>query len=158
MIRMADQSVPSAATMATIDPVNVYRRTIFTRLIGPSVLLLSLPVLALQAMSGTLLSGFSLFWFAVLLAGVFYTAAMWTDFYELNGAALVYHTPLARLLGRPVRVEFPLSQSRGQVCGRRISRVFRVECGQRRLFIEGIDAFEEFVRRFEDTSTRKASS
>jgi len=79
---------------------------------------------------------------------------MWTDFYELNGDALIYHAPLARLVRRPVRVVFPLGESRGAVCGRRFSRVFRVEHGRRRLFIEGIDAFEEFVRRFEDSSSR----
>ena len=154
---MADHSVSPAVT-APIDPVNVYRRTIFTRLIGPSVLLLSLPVLAIQAMSGELLSGFTLFWLAALLAGAFYTAASWTDYYELNSAALVYHAPLARLVNRPVRVVFPLAESRGAVCGRRISRVFRVECGRQRLFIEGIDAFEEFVRRFEDYSRRGIAS
>jgi hypothetical protein len=151
MIRMADSSsLPSA-----IDPVNVYRRTIFTRLIGPSVMLLSLPVLAIQAMSGSLFSGFTLFWLAAMLAGAFYAAAMWTDFYELNGTALVYHAPLARLVRRPVRTVFPLGESRGAVCGRRFSRVFRVEHGRQRLFIEGIDAFEEFVRRFEDSSRRE---
>ncbi len=150
---MADRSALSAA----IDPVNVYRRTIFTRLLGPSVLLLSLPVLVIQAMSGSLLSGFTLFWLAALTAGAFYTAAMWTDFYELNGDALIYHAPLARLVRRPVRVVFPLGESRGAVCGRRFSRVFRVECGGRRLFIEGIDAFEEFVRRFEDYHRREVA-
>jgi hypothetical protein len=138
--------------------VNVFRRTIFTRLIGPSVLLLSLPVLALQTMSGALLSGFTLFWLGALLAGLFYTALMWTDFYEINSAALVYHSPLSRLARRPTRVVFPLSESRGAVCGRRFSRVFKVECGGRRLFIEGIDAFEEFVRRFEDCSNRGITS
>lgn len=146
------QALPTAS--AAIDPANRYRRTLGTRLIGPAVLALGLPVMGLQLASGALFSGFTLFWLGALLAAAFYTAVTWTDLFELSGTALVYHNPLARLAGRPARIEFPYAESRGAVVGRRLNRVFKVECGKRRLLIEGIEAFEEFTRRFQEAAAR----
>ncbi len=138
------------ATMApAIDPVNFYRRSLGTRLLGLTGLALSACVLVAGLAGGALSPLFGLLWGGLFAASLFFTLASFTDGFELNGRELVYHAPLARLAGRPARRVFPLAECSARRVEKRLNRVLVIRRGRETLFVEGIEAWEEFAGRVE---------
>jgi hypothetical protein len=139
----------SAMTTAAIAPVNFFRRSWGSRLLGPLAGGLALLVLA-AGLAGGGLGPFALaIWGAILLVASIFTLNTWTDGFELDGATLVYHAPLARLVGRPVRREFPLRDCAVQRVERRMARLLKVRNGKDSLLIEGIEGWDELARRID---------
>lgn len=134
------------------DPVNIYRRSLFTRLLGPASAAVSLFFTAALLASPPWHTGFLIFWLLIFAGSAYYTAATWSDAYELRGAVLLYRAPLARLLGRPVVREFPLRDCAVKLHERRTLRLLTVRLGREHLLIEGIESFDEFVGRVEQAA------
>lgn len=139
----------SAMTTATIAPVNFFRRSLGSRLLGPLAGGVALLVLAAGVAGGGLGPFAFAIWGAILAASTLFTLSTWTDGFELDGATLVYHAPLARLVGRPVRREFPLRDCAVQRVERRMARLLRVRKGNESLLIEGIEGWDELARRID---------
>lgn len=134
------------------DPVNVYRRSLFTRLIGPASAGVSLFFAAALLASPPWHLGFLAFWLVIFAGALYYSAVAWSDAFELHGNTLVYRAPLARLLGRPVVREFPLRDCALKLHERRTLRMLAVRLGREHLLIEGIESFDEFVGRVEQAA------
>jgi len=138
-----------AMTTATIAPVNYFRRSLTSRLLGPLAGGVAALVLGAGLAGGGIAPLALAIWGAIFIAATVFTMTAWTDGFELDGATLVYHAPLARLVGRPVRREFPLRDCSVQRVERRMSRLLRVRNGRDALLIEGIDGWEELARRID---------
>lgn len=134
------------------DPVNIYRRSLFTRVIGPASAGVSLFFTAALLASPPWHAGFLIFWLLLFAGSVYYTAATWSDAFELRGATLFYRAPLARLLRRPVVREFPLRDCALRLHERRTLRLLTVRLGRDHLLIEGIESFDEFISRVEQAA------
>lgn len=138
------------ATMApALDPVNFYRRSLGTRLLGLAGLAVSGFVLVAGLAGGGISPPFALLWGALFALSLFFSLASFTDGFELAGRDLIYHAPLARFAGRPARRVFPLGECSARRVEKRLNRVLVIRRGRETLLVEGIEAWEEFAGRVE---------
>lgn len=134
------------------DPVNIYRRSLFTRLIGPASAGVSLFFTGALLASPPWHPGFLAFWLLIFTGSIYYTAVAWSDAFEFRGGTLLYRSPLAGLIGRPVVREFPLRDCALRLHKRRTLHMLAIRLGREHLLVEGIESFDEFVGRVEQAA------